>query len=325
VAECQRCGSKSQLFLCSQCTTRVHRNLIELPWWLNRLTEAAVGQTKMSDNGGRRSTPRTGVKGETLLAQCIEQFPNEREEDLEKARRQREKVALAHALSAGGVNARASELLASIADGLQYWVKDLCDSRGIQYQALRFRGTRFIGPLRMGEVRRPRPNAAGAEYALWLAEYVSAIASSEYAVDMVSDVEGFLEDITKRVNRPPEQRLCGPCPTIKEGGLRCDMQLRAPRDAVEVYCPACKNTHNVEQLEIRLFNEISEQLFTIPELAKVVLPKLGEAIPRSTLHYWLQKGHLKPAGYREDQVMVRLSEVRRCKLAMGKKYAKRAG
>lgn len=325
MAECQRCGSKSQLFLCNQCTTRVHRNLIELPWWLNRLTEAAVGQTKMSDNGGRRSAEKFGIKGETTLAECIEPFPNEREEDLERARRQREKAALAHALSAGGVNARASELLATIADGLQYWVKDLCDSRGIQYQPLRFRGSRFIGPLRVGEVRRAKPNADGAEYALWLAEYVGAVASSEYALDMVTDVEGFLEDIEKRVNRPPEQRLCGPCPTVKEDGLRCDMQLRAPRDASEIRCPACKATHNVEHLEIQLFNEISEQLFTIPELAKVVLPKLGEPVPRSTLHYWLQKGHLKPAGYREDQAMVRLSEVRRCRLMMGKKYAKRAG
>ena len=58
MTECRRCGAKAQLFLCPRCTTTLQRTLDDLPWWLNRLTEAAVGQTRMSDNAGRKSAAR---------------------------------------------------------------------------------------------------------------------------------------------------------------------------------------------------------------------------------------------------------------------------
>lgn len=300
MAECQRCGSKSQLFLCNQCTIRLHRNLIELPWWLNRLTESAVGQVKMSDNGGRRTAPRTGVKGDALLAQCIEPFPNEREVDLERARRQREKAALAHALSAGGVNARASEQLAAIADGLQYWVKDLCDSRGIQYRPLRFRGVRFVGPLRPGEVRKAKPSAAGADYALWMAEHVSAIASSESAVDIVGDVEVFLEEIEKIVNRPiPTIYL--KCQTWNEDEREvCGMELRAKADLIEVHCRKCKETHNVNRLRLAMNEAVKREKLTLNQILEYNRTLLREfQVNERTLRRWRQQSKLLPCAHND--------------------------
>lgn len=275
----------------------MREQLNEMPWWLNRLTESAVGQTKMSDNGGRRSTPRTGIKGEALLAECIEPFPNEREQDIEKARKQREKTALAHALSAGGVNARASELLATIVDSLQYWVKDLCDSRGILYEPVRCRGSKFIGPLRVGEVRKPYPRSAGVEYALWLAEYVTAIASSEYAEDIVGDIRGHMEDIEKVVNRPiPTIYL--KCQTWNEEQRSiCGMDLRTKSDAVEVYCRKCRTTHNVNRLQLSMRAALENEKLTIKQILDYnrVIPEEYRVAER-TLRRWRHEGRLKPCG-----------------------------
>lgn len=315
MAECQRCGSKSQLFLCPTCTAKVQRQLNEMPWWLNRLTEAACGQTKMSDNGGRRSTPRTGIKGEALLAECIESFPNEREEDLERARRQRAQTALAHALAAGGVNPRASELLATIVDSLQYWVKDLCDSRGIQYEPLRFRGSKFIGPLQLGEVRKSRPKSAGADYALWMAEYISAIASSEYADDIVGDIEGHMADIEKAVNRPIPTRYLK-CQTWMEDQRQvCGMDLRAKADDIEVFCRKCRATHNVNRLQLLMREALEREMLTVKQILDYnrTLPEEFRVNERR-LRRWRQNNKLQPCGFREGgEPMYRWADVQRLK------------
>jgi hypothetical protein len=201
------------------------------------------------------------------------------------------------------LNLKASRLLDDVHNTLATWIRHLCESRGMETPALK-RESELCG---------------------WLHVNASAIAADEAAGECFRDVDNIVIRIERAINRPFPPRLCGPCPTITEKRARCGLQLRAPREAIEVTCPQCQITHNVERLEIALYNEISGQMFTVPELARVVLPRLGEPVPRSTLHYWLEKGHLHPAGYRENQPMVKLSDVRKCRLDMAKRYTKRAG
>lgn len=288
MTECQRCGGKAVTFLCRKCEVLIAQMLAELPWWLDRLTETACGQTRMSDNGGRRSAPRKGISGETPIAACIEPFPNSQETDLDRARRQRAKAALAHALAAGGVNARASELLAEIADSLQYWVKELCDARGAAY-------------VRPG---RTKWTALGSEYAIWLRINVAAISGSEYASDITGDIEGHLDDIVAAVNRPMPVRDLGRCPTWVENGPTdlagdyCGRPLRAPVDAVEIHCRSCKATHNVNRLLLEMMNEAERTTLTFAKLCQVNRMQAdGFQIPLRTLQKWRKDGTLRPRGW----------------------------
>ena len=69
MTDCTRCGAKANnSFLCRNCVTTAQTTLADLPWWLNRLTEAAVGQTRMTDNAGRKSARRKDLDGDAELA-----------------------------------------------------------------------------------------------------------------------------------------------------------------------------------------------------------------------------------------------------------------
>ena len=287
MTECRRCGAKAQLFLCPRCTTTLQRTLDDLPWWLNRLTEAAVGQTRMSDNAGRKSAARRDLDGEQPLAACIEPFPDPSETDLERARRQRQRVALAHALAAGGINARASELLGEIADSLAYWVKELCDSRGVAYTP----------PVKASE----RLTALGTAHAAWMARHVGAIAASELAEDICGDVEGHLDDIVRVVNRPVPIRVfrCPTWITKPTGGQPCDTRLRTPADELEVHCKRCGITHNVHRLMLALMDDLSHQSFTVDELLAAMRKVPAEyRVSERTLRRWRRDQLLQPAGWR---------------------------
>jgi hypothetical protein len=278
VTECRRCGAKATLFLCQRCTDALQRTLAELPWWLNRLTEAAIGQTRMADNGGRRSARRKDLDGDAPLASMIELLPAG--DDLDKARAKRQRVALAHALATGGINARASELLGAIADSLGYWVRVMCEHRGI------------LAPTNNGAVY-------GALWAKWLAVNVAAIAASEEADDIAGDIHGMLEDIVTIVNRPIPVRELGPCPTWDEQrNGPCRNDLRAPADALETYCRRCKTTHGVNRLLLARFAEAERSLLTFDRLCKVNKMQPGDfQIPLRTLQHWRRVEVLKPRGW----------------------------
>ena len=304
MTECRRCGAKAQLFLCPRCTTTLQRTLDDLPWWLDRLTEAAVGQTRMSDNAGRKSAARRDLDGEQPLAACIEPFPDPSETDLERARRQRQRVALAHALAAGGINARASELLGHIADSLAYWVKELCDSRGVAYTP----------PVKASE----RLTALGTAHAAWMARHVGAIAASELAEDICGDVEGHLDDIVRIVNRPVPIRVfrCPTWITKPSGGQPCDTRLRTPADELEVHCKRCGITHNVHRLMLALMDDLSHQSFTVDELL-AAMRKVPESyrVPERTLRRWRSTGKLAPSGWRGETPEYAWADVQKLKTA----------
>lgn len=297
MTECQRCGGRAELFLCPRCVNTLEKQLSELPWWLGRLTETAHGRVRMSDNGGRRSARRRDLDGDTELAACIEILPNNRDGDLEKARRDREKRALAHALATGRINARASELLGQVADGLAYWVRVLCEARGL-----------------------PSPAAAGASriyggiWTLWLRENVGAIAASEDAADIVSDVEGWLGDIARVVNRPLRWWSLGDCPADVrvEGPAQhgkpdptapCNAELpRVPERTEHVTCRECGTRQTVMRvLMLRKYAVEHGEPQTRKELVRYnrELPTEFQ-VPARTLRDWLDRGALAPCDLTDE-------------------------
>lgn len=279
MTDCRRCGAKApDCFLCAICTRSLGKTLEELPWWLHRLSEAALGQTKMSDNGGRKSARRNGIDGDASLASCIQTLPAA--DDLDRARREREKLALRNALAAGGINARASELLAEISDGLAYWCRVVCDERGISYEPWTIRN---------------RPSAPGQNHAEWLRAHLHTIALSESADDIAGDIETHAEDIVKLVNRPIRMVLLGDCPTWDdETKASCGVRLYAPQDAVEVYCRRCKSTHNCHRLMLETMAAAEREVHTFDGIIRIMkmLPADYRVAPR-TLQHWRTLGLLR--------------------------------
>lgn len=273
MTECTRCGAKANnSFLCRNCVNTAQTTLADLPWWLNRLTETAVGQTRMTDNAGRKSARRKDLDGDTDLAACIELLP--KADDLDKARRARQDAALTHALATGGVNARASQLLATIADSLGYWCRVLCEIRGLNYTP------------------SPLPATVGANHARWLRVNIGAIATYDDAADIVGDIEGHLEDIVKIVNRPVRWWHLGPCPGWRDD-QPCQTELRVPEGSEEVHCRRCKNTHTVQLLLLARKAEAEQKHMTKRELTRYnrELPPEFQIPPR-TLQHWLDSGRL---------------------------------
>ncbi len=109
--KCQRCGGRATMFLCPLCITKLTELLTDLPWLHDRLIEAAVGQTRLTDNGGRRGS-RDILHGDTTVEDCA-------------------KITLARALAEGGCNAKASDLLTEVTDTLGRWVTALCEAQNL--------------------------------------------------------------------------------------------------------------------------------------------------------------------------------------------------
>jgi len=275
MTECTRCGAKSNnAFLCRECLLTAQTALADLPWWLNRLTETAVGQTRMTDNAGRRSARRKDLDGDAELAACIELLP--KADDLEKARTARQKQSLAHAVATGGVNLRASELLAEIADSLAYWCRVLCEIRGLSYTP------------------SPLPVTVGANHARWLRVNAGAIATYDDAADIVGDIEGHLEDIVKVVNRPIRWWNLGECPGWRDD-QPCQTDLRVPEGSEEVHCRKCSTRHTVQLLLLARKAEAETKHMTKRELTRYNRELPAEfQIPPRTLRHWLDTGRLTP-------------------------------
>lgn len=321
VTECLRCGAKSQLYLCQSCADKVRDMLIELPWWLDRLNETAIGQAALGTPARKTRREPRHLNGDDTVASHIEAFPDDTETDLDEARRQREKAARRHALAAGGIHTGAAELLDTIANFLSTWIRDLCETNRIEPPTLRY-----------------------PKNAVWLAERLNLLAGHLAADEFADELSERLRAIRRIINRPTPPRFIGPCPGSLDTGHdrdchrrhphRCDTALSAHRGAIEVTCPSCRAVHNIERLEDQQIKEIEHQRFTRAELHKV-LEWLGEPIPRQTMHDWLKPRKLtrpprieppmlRPAGYRrtdgrigaarhsdDDKPVYRLADVRR--------------
>ena len=294
MSDCQRCGGRANdAFLCGKCVDTLRAQLRELPWWLERLTETALGMTKMTDNGGRRSARRKDIDGDATIASCIETLPTNKDDDLDQARREREHAAMAHALAAGRINAKASELLAEVADGLGFWMRVILEYRGLNPPP-------------------PRPSSShGAGRAIWLAHNVRSIAQSEGAGDICTDVEGWLHDIAKAINRPVRFWPLGACPAETTEGP-CEAELpRVPEHTEEVSCRDCGARHVVSRVLLIRKHEREGKPQKRRELVRYNgdLPPEFQVPPR-TLRHWLTTGVLPPCAFDGEDPLYSWVDVR---------------
>jgi hypothetical protein len=303
MTQCQHCAAKAQLFLCNRCTDTLRTTLADMPWWLDRLTESAIGHTRLGD-GGRRSEP-DGLVRYTDTTEGDERL----ERDIGAGR-----LSLDRALAAGGVNAKASRLLEEIGNMLTTWVRDTCETRGLDTPTLR--------------------TATGA--ARWLTERVSALAAGEGAGECLSDVLRATERVEKTINRPIPMRWLGPCPTWVESTAKaCGNELWCRADAAEAYCRACRQTHNPDRLQLLLMNDLERKKLTWAKLIEVNRRQPEQyQIPERTLTWWRQKGKLTIRGYRRpdgrevinrhneaDEPLYKWADIRKLRAEQGKAKA----
>lgn len=337
MSECTNCQAKAHnAFLCPRCITTLQTALADLPWWLARLTEAAIGQTRMGD-GGRSGGRREPFKGDDdVLTRC--KCGHSAHEDQKCEALDREIVGYelidgmegltrpvvaerpcgcadhqpaangaklrAQLLAAGGVNARAADLYDEIHNMLSTWVRDVCETRGLDVPTLR--------------------TATG--MARWLTECASAIAAGEGAGECLRDVRDATERIERAVNRPIPMRWLGKCPTwLEDKREACGSDLRCRADAVEVYCRACRQTHNPDRLQLLMMNDLERKNLTWTQLLKANKMQPEEyQVKERELRRWRQHGLLKPRAYKrpdgrevptwhsdEDEPLYRWPDVRR--------------
>lgn len=175
------------------------------------------------------------------------------------------------------LNIKASELLTYARSVLVEWTRDLCETRGVEIPML----------------------STTADIAGWLAENVSAIAGDEGAAVAFKEFDGLVRDIIKMIDLPVPQQFCGTCPTLLDAhGQRCGTALLAKREATEVICSVCKQTHDVRDVIAQAVEDLGEWSFTAYELQIVVLPALREPVPAATFRSWIHRRQLIPARFR---------------------------
>jgi hypothetical protein len=212
------------------------------------------------------------------------------------------------------INLRASDLLDDVNRILVRWVQDMCDSHRVIYHA-------------------PEDGDGDtAKLAIWLGHNVNAIAAGDDAGMCMDEISGAVHRILTTINRPIPPRFCGPCPSAhpEDEARQCNMALMARRDAIDVRCPQCTNTHNVDYLLRRLLTEVDHWRFTVKEVL-MIMETLGDPVHVRTFQRWRKLGIVKPAGYKRvdgrvvikahqgdnTEPMYRLADVRRAKTKTG--------
>lgn len=298
-AQCQACTAPSaDAFLCRACTKTLRQMLADAPWWIDRLAEAAVGDTKMSDATGHGYRTRYAINGEHNVAHYLACFPGNVDElPDDQALNRRHAAARREALAAGGVNERASDLMDAIGNTLTTIVRDLCESSGLPLQNLRAYPLSFIGALQVGAIRCQYHGKLQFA-AQWLSEHVSAIAADEGAGQTFAEIYHLIGDerrdgrIGKAVNRPVPMRFLGKCPTwVEDARQVCGVELWCSQDAAEVFCRKCRRSHNPDRLQLLMVNDAEREKVTVERILELnrTLPE-EYRIPERTLRHWRKTG-----------------------------------
>lgn len=292
-ATCQNCTAPSRdAFLCRVCTKALRQMLADLPWFIDRLAEAAIGDVRMSADTSHGYRTRYTINGEHNVAHYLACFPGNVDElPDDKALGRRYDSARRAALAAGGVNERASDLMDAVNNTLTTIVRDLCETRGVQPQI----GRNGV-PLNASglKLQSGSPYRTALLCARWLALSVSAITADDGAGRTYADIHSLVGDerrdgrITRAINRPIPIRDLGRCPTWNEGTRKaCGNPLSARADMIEVYCRICRQTHKTDRLQLLLINDLARAKVTTGEILRLnkALPE-DYRIPEGTLRRW---------------------------------------
>lgn len=139
MTKCKRCERATDLFVCKACISELRKRLADLPWWIDRLTETAVGQANLGD-GARKGERRDVLHGDDTLVSHVEPFPRDKDSaPTEKDQQERHQAALWHALALGRANGHASDELDRIGNALSTTIRDMCEHRGLEVPEFRTR------------------------------------------------------------------------------------------------------------------------------------------------------------------------------------------
>ncbi len=137
-------------------------------------------------------------------------------------------------------------------------------------------------------------------------------------------MERVCRNIVRIVNRPPEPMTIGPCITnpapdevlkdrAEKGGntIRCGYALMAPHHSGSIVCPQCESVHVVADVLAHNLGELDDRNATVRELVDVLLPRLDEHVPQSTIERWIRRGWVPVRGQdAQGCQMVRIGDVR---------------
>jgi hypothetical protein len=287
--------------------------LRDLPWWLNRLAEAAVGQARMTDNSrrgthGNELDEFTGADGADQLAKALQ---NKRFRD--------------RMLAAGRVNARASRLHEHARNEITTWVRYLCEAHGLQpWPPQRTVPLGFIGPLLPGWRRINHDANPSVTYLVrWLGRQSHTIADDEAAKEIHDTMIVLTDRIRRVINRAVPHKFCGPCPTLltaeeraqlvadgEEDREECHIRLYAPPKADHVTCPRCGLEYDVKELQAWCWDVSGDKSFTLVQLCHIVLPTLGHVMSHRTLQRVVRRNEIAPSGYRAHVPTYELAQIR---------------
>lgn len=307
MSQCESCTAPTDLYICERCVEELRTNLLALvecrvtvpddhnkpgdwrtPGLLANLNDVVLRQTKTGNNNGHRK------RGDEMAALY--------EPDTEKSRPSKQ--------------GEASRLLDVARNTLSTIVRDICETRGIDY-----------------------PATTSAAAAQWLAEHVHTMACDDAAGLWKREIDGLVHKIEKAIDRPPAPRFCGPCTHYVEHNRHCGRLLYARpvydrqsgdwREAIEITCSACRTTHNIEHLTHNLENRVDVMRFTSAEIL-TIMTMLGKPIPERSWSRWRNDLRVKVRGYKrpdnpdgtrgalrlnrlsaDDEPVYRLAEVRR--------------
>lgn len=143
----------------------------------------------------------------------------------------------------------------------------------------------------------PPPQAAAPALAAWLAARARQLRAHPAADDVHHEITTAVDHAWAAVDRPPDRRYLGPCPTPG-----CGADLYALPTTATATCPACRATTDVAARTAALLASARDLLLTGPETARA-LTALGDRVTADRLRQWHARGRLAspaadPAGRR---------------------------
>ena len=273
MTECQTCGRKTNLYLCTTCTNELQELLTSL---------VTTGTRTTITNQGKTASGRPWRIEQNRPMPGLIEYLHHAANGQAKLGEQGPKVS-GHNETPIKHNPKAANLLQELHEALGQWARHINRTYGPQ---LDWRTT--------------------TGFAHYLATNTHHLAQDQDGGEAFSRIHGLIRQTEKTLNRPQPLRFCGPCPTTltpdhnpkceQRHPHQCGTQLQAPRTAIEVRCPTCKTSHRIEELHQRLLANIDQWRFTRSDILRI-LDGLGEHLPPGTFDTWRARNQLNPRGW----------------------------
>jgi hypothetical protein len=265
MTECGKCSAKTDLYLCKHCMVDLRRQLLSIPTLIDDLNDAAIGNTRLSNESSRQK----GFQSRTPV-----------------------------------FDDRATDLIEEISMTVGQWGRALARTHGLMISPpvswhkpwdLYKHTVKDFAMFLAAHVDKLARDPDIGELCADLKKYIKR---AHGIVDRRTPAQ-FCGPCPATVI---DHRHCvkvadgGSCNGYRDH--QCAVRLMARRGALEVTCPSCGAVHRVEALVNHLLAHVDDHRYAIPDLYRV-LRMLNKPVEMKTLYYWAlpRVGRLKPAGY----------------------------